>query len=63
MTLVWFVAHPQFVQEIFPAPVYYVGLVLWAFGNFLLWYLTVLTARHTTRGGSCSPPCSCLSTG
>ena len=35
----------------FPAPVYYVSLVLWAFGNFLLWYLTVLTARHTRPEG------------
>jgi len=51
ITLVWFIAHPQFVLEIFPAPVYYVGLVLWAFGNFLLWYLTVLTARHTRPVG------------
>jgi len=51
MTLVWFIAHPGFVLEIFPAPVYYVGLVLWAFGNFLLWYLTVLTARHTRPVG------------
>ena len=38
-------------EEIFPAPVYYVGLVLWAFGNFLLWYLTVLTARHLRNEG------------
>ena len=51
----WFVVHPQFVQEIFPAPVYYVGLFLWAFGNFLLWYLTVLTARHTRPVASCWP--------
>ena len=51
MTLLWFVAQPLFVKEIFPAPVYYVGLVLWAFGNFLLWYLTVLTARHTRPEG------------
>jgi cellulose synthase/poly-beta-1,6-N-acetylglucosamine synthase-like glycosyltransferase len=51
MTVVWFVAHPGLVQEFFPAPVYYVGLVLWAFGNFLLWYLTVLTARSTERDG------------
>lgn len=47
LTILWFVAYPTFVEEIFPAPVYYVGLVLWAFGNFLLWYLTLLTARHT----------------
>jgi cellulose synthase/poly-beta-1,6-N-acetylglucosamine synthase-like glycosyltransferase len=42
MTIVWFVAHPQFLLEVFPAPVYYVGLVLWSLGNFLLWYLTLL---------------------
>jgi cellulose synthase/poly-beta-1,6-N-acetylglucosamine synthase-like glycosyltransferase len=51
MTIVWFVAHPVFLLEIFPAPVYYVGLALWSFGNFLLWYLTVLTARHTMSSG------------
>ncbi len=51
LTIVWFVAHPQFVREVFPSPVYYVGLVLWAFGNFLLWYLTVLSARHTRPEG------------
>ena len=42
LTIIWFVAHPPFLLEIFPAPVYYVGLALWVFGNFALWYLTVL---------------------
>lgn len=51
MTVVWFVAHPAFLVEIFPAPVYYAGLTLWSFGNFLLWYLTLLTARHLHREG------------
>ena len=51
LTVLWFVAQPQFVKAIFPAPVYYVSLILWAFGNFLLWYLTVLTARHTRPEG------------
>ena len=51
MTIAWFVAHPAFFLEIFPAPVYYVGLVLWSVGNFLLWYLTLLTARHTEDRG------------
>ncbi len=51
MTLLWFVAQPLFVKEIFPAPVYYVGLILWAFGNFLLWYLTILTARNIESEG------------
>jgi glycosyltransferase XagB len=51
LTITWFVAHPVFLLEIFPAPVYYVGLTLWSLGNFLLWYLTILTARHISRGG------------
>jgi glycosyltransferase XagB len=51
LTIVWFVAHPVFLLEIFPAPVYYVGLILWSIGNFLLWYLTLLTARHIEGGG------------
>ncbi len=51
LTLMWFVAQPEFVKAIFPAPVYYIGLILWAFGNFLLWYLTVLTARHIRNEG------------
>jgi cellulose synthase/poly-beta-1,6-N-acetylglucosamine synthase-like glycosyltransferase len=51
LTILWFIAHPVFLLEIFPAPVYYVGLVLWSFGNFLLWYLTILTARHRNERG------------
>jgi cellulose synthase/poly-beta-1,6-N-acetylglucosamine synthase-like glycosyltransferase len=51
LTIVWFVAHPHFLQEVFPAPVYYVSLSLWAFGNFLLYYLTILTARSMKRDG------------
>ena len=45
---------PRLLKEIIPAPVYYVSLLLWAFGNFLLWYLTVLTARHTRPRRSCA---------
>jgi cellulose synthase/poly-beta-1,6-N-acetylglucosamine synthase-like glycosyltransferase len=51
MTIVWFVAHPVFLQEVFPAPVYYAALICWAFGNFLFVYLTILTARSTKREG------------
>jgi cellulose synthase/poly-beta-1,6-N-acetylglucosamine synthase-like glycosyltransferase len=51
LTIVWFIAHPVFLLEVIPAPVYYVGLALWSFGNFLLWYLTLLTARHIERQG------------
>jgi cellulose synthase/poly-beta-1,6-N-acetylglucosamine synthase-like glycosyltransferase len=51
LTILWFATHLAFLREIFPAPVYYLGLALWAFGNFLLWYLTVLTALHTNDDG------------
>jgi cellulose synthase/poly-beta-1,6-N-acetylglucosamine synthase-like glycosyltransferase len=50
MTLLWFVAHPAFIQELFPAPVYYLGLLSWAFGNFLLVYVTVMSCRVAKRG-------------
>ena len=50
MTLLWFVAHPAFIQAIFPAPVYYLGLLSWAFGNFLLVYVTVMSCRIAKRG-------------
>lgn len=50
MTVLWFVGHPAFILRIFPAPVYYLGLVCWAFGNFLLAYLTVASCRIIGRG-------------
>jgi hypothetical protein len=55
LTILWFVAHPIFLKQIFPAPVYYVSLFLWSIGNFLLWYLTVLTARHSEQDGLVGP--------
>jgi glycosyltransferase XagB len=50
MTILWFVAHPAFVQQIFPAPIYYLGLASWAFGNFLLVYSTVMSCRIAKNG-------------
>jgi len=49
MTVIWFVGHPHFIQAIFPAPVYYAGMLCWGLGNFLIYYLTVLTCRLTGR--------------
>ena len=43
-------AHPAFIEEIFPAPIYYLGLVSWAFGNFLLVYVTVMSVRVAKKG-------------
>jgi len=50
MTVLWFVGHPFVIKEIFPAPVYYLSLLCWAFGNFTLGYLTVISCRLTRRG-------------
>jgi cellulose synthase/poly-beta-1,6-N-acetylglucosamine synthase-like glycosyltransferase len=50
LTLFWFIGHPTFIEAIFPAPVYYFGLTCWAFGNFLLGYLTLISCRITQRG-------------
>ncbi len=49
MTALWFIGHPVFIVRIFPAPVYYLGLVCWVFGNFLLGYLTILSCRTIGR--------------
>jgi cellulose synthase/poly-beta-1,6-N-acetylglucosamine synthase-like glycosyltransferase len=49
MTLVWFVGHPVALRELFPAPVYYAGLVAWALGNFVVVYLMVVSVRRSGR--------------
>jgi len=49
MTLLWFVGQPAIIRELFPAPVYYMGLISWAFGNFTLVYLTILSCRLIKR--------------
>jgi len=49
MTILWFAGHPALIEEIFPAPIYYLGLLSWAFGNFLLVYVTVMSCRVSNR--------------
>jgi cellulose synthase/poly-beta-1,6-N-acetylglucosamine synthase-like glycosyltransferase len=49
LTIVWFVGHPHIVKAVFPAPVFYVGLLCWALGNFLIAYMTVITCRLIKR--------------
>ena len=49
MTLVWFVGHPHLIKQLFPAPVFYVGLLCWSFGNFTIAYLTIVTCRIIKR--------------
>jgi len=49
LTILWFVGHPVFIKELFPGPVYYMGVSCWAFGNFTIAYLTVISIRHARR--------------
>jgi hypothetical protein len=46
----WFIGHSQFIKELFPAPVYYMAMLCWVLGNFLLVYLTVISCRLVHRG-------------
>lgn len=50
LTSVWFVAHPPVIKELFPAPIFYLALLAWAFGNFLFLYLTVISCRLIRNG-------------
>ena len=45
LTIIWFIGHPHFIVAAFPAPVFYLGLLCWAVGNFTIAYLTVITTR------------------
>jgi len=45
MTGVWFIGHPHFIKAIFPAPVFYLGLLCFSIGNFTIAYMTVLSCR------------------
>jgi cellulose synthase/poly-beta-1,6-N-acetylglucosamine synthase-like glycosyltransferase len=49
LNVAWFVGRPHIIKELFPAPIYYVGTLLWVVGNFLIAYMTVLTCRYMKR--------------
>jgi cellulose synthase/poly-beta-1,6-N-acetylglucosamine synthase-like glycosyltransferase len=49
LTILWFTAKPHFIKLLFPAPVFYVGLLCWAFGNFTVAYLWLIATRLTKR--------------
>jgi cellulose synthase/poly-beta-1,6-N-acetylglucosamine synthase-like glycosyltransferase len=49
LTILWFTAKPHFIKDLFPAPVFYLGLLCWAFGNFTIAYLWVIATRLTKR--------------
>jgi glycosyltransferase XagB len=45
LTIVWFVGHPPLVIALFPAWLYYAGMVCLVLGNFAFLYTAMLTAR------------------
>jgi cellulose synthase/poly-beta-1,6-N-acetylglucosamine synthase-like glycosyltransferase len=49
LTLLWFVASPHFIKELFPAALYYPAVASWVFGNLVVAYLTILTCRLSKR--------------
>jgi cellulose synthase/poly-beta-1,6-N-acetylglucosamine synthase-like glycosyltransferase len=49
MTVLWFVARPAVVQELFITPIYYVGLLCLVLGNVTVVYLNMLTIRQIDR--------------
>jgi cellulose synthase/poly-beta-1,6-N-acetylglucosamine synthase-like glycosyltransferase len=49
LTILWFADTPHLIKELFPAPVFYLGLLCWAFGNFTIAYLWIIATRLTKR--------------
>ena len=49
LTAIWFTAHPAFVANLFPAPLYYAGMFCLAFGNAAFLYGTIVSAHLTGR--------------
>lgn len=49
LTFLWFLAKPAFIAAMFPAPLYYLALICWLGGNFLILYATMLTALKIDR--------------
>ena len=49
LTILWFLGKFGFIQDLFPAPVYYAGVSCWAVGNLSVAYITILAARRSER--------------
>jgi cellulose synthase/poly-beta-1,6-N-acetylglucosamine synthase-like glycosyltransferase len=44
LTVVWFVDKPPWMVTLFPAPLYYLGMLAWLAGNFLFSFMCMLEA-------------------
>jgi cellulose synthase/poly-beta-1,6-N-acetylglucosamine synthase-like glycosyltransferase len=49
LTIIWFVAEPNFILHLFPAGIYYTGLATWIFGNFLFAYSFMYAGYETAK--------------
>ena len=49
LTVLWFATKPAFLEAIFPAPIFHIGLLCWLIGNFLLAYFFMFTALQQDR--------------
>jgi cellulose synthase/poly-beta-1,6-N-acetylglucosamine synthase-like glycosyltransferase len=49
MTVFWFLAHPAWVEALFPAWIYYASLICLVFGNLAFVYTGIVSARATGR--------------
>ncbi len=49
LTFLWVLVGPGPLQSIFPAPVYYAGLICFALGNFSIYYISVASCRIAGR--------------
>ena len=47
--VVWFIAMPHVIRQIYPAPIFYMALLCFALGNAAVFYMTLLGARLTNR--------------
>ena len=45
----WFAAQARFVEQLFPGAAYYLALLSWGVGNFVIAYIGVLTIVRTRR--------------
>jgi len=49
LTVLWFSGKPEFIQSLFPAPLYYAGLACWGLGNFAIFYAGLIGVRASGK--------------
>lgn len=49
LTIIWFAGSPELIQSLFPAPIYYAGMLSMVVGNVAVLYMTVIAARLSRR--------------